>query len=69
MELLHAAVVSCERCERLREYCAGVAREKRKAFREWEYWGRPVPGFGDPKARIAHWRQEIEELQKVATKK
>jgi uracil-DNA glycosylase family 4 len=52
LELLHAAVVGCERCERLRTYCGEVAREKRRAFREWEYWGRPVPGFGDAGARI-----------------
>jgi uracil-DNA glycosylase family 4 len=43
-------VVSCERCPRLRAYGARVAREKRKAYRDEEYWGRPVPGFGDPGA-------------------
>jgi uracil-DNA glycosylase len=47
------AIVSCERCPRLREYCTRIAREKRRAFREETYWGRPVPGFGDPRARIA----------------
>lgn len=52
LELLHASVIACGRCERLRTYCEGVAREKRRAYREWEYWGRPVPGFGDPAARI-----------------
>ncbi|HZZ43111.1 MAG TPA: uracil-DNA glycosylase [Tepidisphaeraceae bacterium] len=52
LEVLHAAVVACERCERLRTYCTEVAREKRKSFREWDYWGKPVPGFGDAKARI-----------------
>ena len=46
------AVVACERCPRLREYCAAVAREKRRAYREQDYWGRPVPGFGDPRARL-----------------
>lgn len=46
------AIISCERCPRLREYCARVAREKRRAFREETYWGRPVPGFGDPRARL-----------------
>src|SRR3954463_14749030 len=49
---LHRAVMDCQRCERLREYCGEVAREKRRAYVDWEYWGRPVPGFGDPKARI-----------------
>ncbi len=47
-----AQVVVCERCPRLREYCAGVARVKRRAFRDQEYWGRPVPGFGDPAAGV-----------------
>jgi uracil-DNA glycosylase family 4 len=46
------AIVSCDRCPRLRSYCARVAREKRRAFREETYWGRPVPGFGDPRARL-----------------
>jgi uracil-DNA glycosylase family 4 len=44
--------VSCERCPRLRDYCRRVAREKRRAYREDTYWGRPVPGFGDPDARL-----------------
>lgn len=46
------AVVACERCARLRTYCAGVAVEKRRAYRDETYWGRPVPGFGDPNARL-----------------
>jgi uracil-DNA glycosylase family 4 len=46
------AVVTCERCPRLRAYCTAVAREKRKAFRYDIYWARPVPGFGDPRARL-----------------
>ena len=48
----HHAIVSCERCPRLREYCGRVAREKKRAHRDDEYWGRPVPGFGDPQARL-----------------
>ena len=47
-----AAIIACERCPRLREYCAAVAREKKRAFRDQVYWGRPVPGFGDPAARL-----------------
>jgi uracil-DNA glycosylase family 4 len=43
-------VIACERCTRLRAYCAEVARVKRKAHRDETYWGRPVPGFGDPDA-------------------
>jgi len=45
-------VVACERCPRLRAWCRRVAREKVKRFRDDEYWGRPVPGFGDPKTRL-----------------
>jgi uracil-DNA glycosylase family 4 len=45
-------IVRCEKCPRLRDYCAQVAREKRRAFRDDVYWGRPVPGFGDPRARL-----------------
>lgn len=45
-------VVGCERCTRLREWCREVAREKVKRFRGEEYWGLPVPGFGDPRARL-----------------
>ena len=45
-------VVACERCPRLRQWCRRVAREKVRRFREQDYWGRPVPGFGDPHARL-----------------
>ncbi len=45
-------VIACARCPRLVEYCRQIAREKRRAYREWQYWGRPVPGFGDLKARL-----------------
>ena len=48
----HHAIVSCERCPRLRTYCARIAAEKKRAYREDTYWGRPVPGFGDPAARL-----------------
>ena len=50
LDVLHAQVVGCNRCTRLRTYCAAVARAKRRAFLAWDYWGRPVPGFGDPDA-------------------
>jgi uracil-DNA glycosylase family 4 len=52
MEELHAQVVECRRCARLVEWREQVAREKRAAFAEQDYWGRPVPGFGDPRARL-----------------
>jgi uracil-DNA glycosylase family 4 len=45
-------VVDCRRCPRLVEWRERVAREKVARFRDWEYWGRPVPGFGDPEARL-----------------
>jgi uracil-DNA glycosylase len=50
-ELQHE-VVSCRRCPRLVAWREKVAREKRAAFRNETYWGRPVPGFGDPEARV-----------------
>jgi uracil-DNA glycosylase family 4 len=49
---VHASIVSCERCPRLRTYCRRVAQEKKRAHRADTYWGRPVPGFGDPNARL-----------------
>jgi len=45
-------IISCETCRRLRDYCTRIAREKKRAHRDDTYWGRPVPGFGDPKARV-----------------
>jgi len=48
----HHAIVSCERCPRLRTYCRTIAHEKKRAYRTDTYWGRPVPGFGDPDARL-----------------
>jgi uracil-DNA glycosylase family 4 len=49
---LNERIVACERCSRLRPYCAEVARVRRRAYADFEYWGRPVPSFGDPKARV-----------------
>ena len=49
---VHHAIASCERCPRLREYCSRVAQEKKRAHRSDTYWGRPVPGFGDERARL-----------------
>jgi uracil-DNA glycosylase family 4 len=45
-------VTACERCPRLRAWCRDVARVRVKRFRDQSYWGRPVPGFGDPRARL-----------------
>jgi uracil-DNA glycosylase len=52
LEELERRVVSCRRCPRLVEWREKVAREKRAAFAGEEYWGRPLPGFGDPRARV-----------------
>src|SRR5579862_1573555 len=49
---LNREVISCTRCPRLVEYREKIAREKRRAYLSWEYWGKPVPGFGDPDARV-----------------
>ena len=49
---LNARIVACERCSRLRAYCREVAEKKRRAYMDWEYWGKPVPAFGDAKARV-----------------
>ena len=46
------AIPSCTRCPRLRAYCQDIARTKKREFRDQTYWGKPVPGFGDPAARL-----------------
>ena len=51
-ENLQGRIVRCRLCPRLRAYCAEVARTKRKAYRGWEYWGRPVPNLGTPPAGL-----------------
>lgn len=52
LRVLSEEIVACRKCARLVEYREEIARTKRRAFREWEYWGKAVPGFGDPKARL-----------------
>ena len=52
LAVLNSRIVACELCPRLREHCTEVARTRRRAYADWEYWGRPVPSFGDPKARV-----------------
>ncbi len=49
---LNSQIVACEKCERLRTYCAQVATAKRRAYLDWNYWGKPVPSFGDPDASV-----------------
>lgn len=53
LEEIHSGLIECRRCPRLVEWREQVGREKRAAFRDEEYWARPVPGFGDPDARLA----------------
>jgi uracil-DNA glycosylase family 4 len=52
LEIVRREVIACARCPRLVRYRERVAREKKREFRAEEYWGRPVPGFGDPSARL-----------------
>jgi uracil-DNA glycosylase family 4 len=52
VEDIHQQIIDCERCARLRVYCREVARTRKRAHRDEIYWGRPVPGFGDPGARL-----------------
>jgi uracil-DNA glycosylase family 4 len=52
LRALNEQIVECRRCPRLVAYREKVAHEKRRAFRNWAYWGKPVPGFGDPHARL-----------------
>ncbi|HYA18724.1 MAG TPA: uracil-DNA glycosylase family protein, partial [Bryobacteraceae bacterium] len=52
LTLLNEEIVGCERCPRLRKYCQEIGIAKRRAYRDWTYWGKPVPSFGDPAARL-----------------
>lgn len=52
LDQLNLEVIACTRCPRLVAHCRRVAQEKRRAYMDWQYWARPVPGFGDPEARV-----------------
>jgi len=52
LQALNERIIACERCPRLRAHCTEVARVRRRAYLDWEYWGRPVPSFGDPGAPV-----------------
>ena len=52
LEKLNSEIISCRKCPRLVEWREEIARVKRKAYKDDDYWGKPVPGFGDPKARV-----------------
>jgi len=49
---LNANVILCNKCFRLRNYCRRIGRVKRRQYRDWSYWSKPLPGFGDQKARL-----------------
>lgn len=49
---LNQEIVSCTKCSRLISYCQKIGREKRRAYMDWEYWAKPVPGFGEANARV-----------------
>jgi uracil-DNA glycosylase family 4 len=52
LQQLNARIVACVACPRLRAYGEEIARIKRRQWRDWSYWGKPVPSFGDPEARV-----------------
>jgi uracil-DNA glycosylase family 4 len=52
LTVLEQEITNCRKCPRLVQYLQNVARVKRRAYRDWTYWGRPVPAFGDPHARL-----------------
>ena len=52
LDKLNKEIIACRKCPRLVQWREEVAHTKRKAYLDWEYWGKPVPGFGDPQARV-----------------
>jgi uracil-DNA glycosylase family 4 len=52
LRILNEEIISCRKCPRLVRHREKMAREKRRAYRDWTYWGKPVPGFGDPQAQL-----------------
>ena len=52
LAILNRTIIGCRKCPRLVAWREKVAHEKRRAFMDWDYWGKPVPGFGDPKAKL-----------------
>ncbi len=53
LQLVQREIVDCRQCSRLVQHCQQIAQVKRRAYRDWDYWGKPVPSFGDPNARVA----------------
>ena len=56
---LNETIIACRKCPRLVSYREEVARTKRRAYRDWTYWGRPLPGFGDAQARLDRGRERV----------
>ena len=52
LDNLNARIIACEKCPRLGKYIRTVAKEKVRRYSDWEYWGRPLPGFGEPYAKL-----------------
>ena len=52
LQQIRETIIACERCPRLRDYCKGIGETRRRAYQDQTYWARPVPGFGDPLARV-----------------
>src|ERR1700735_913044 len=52
LQVLNTQIVACNLCPRLRSHCTEVAQKRRRAYADWEYWGHPVPSFGDVRARV-----------------
>lgn len=52
LDFLNSEIINCTTCARLVAYRLAIAKTKRRQFRDWTYWGKPVPGFGDPQARL-----------------
>ena len=52
LDRIRDSIIACELCPRLRDYCAHIGETRRAAYRDHDYWSRPVPGFGDPRARV-----------------
>ena len=53
LQVLQREIIECRQCARLVEHCTQIAQVKRRAYRDWDYWAKPVPSFGDPNARVA----------------
>lgn len=52
LDTIERRVVACRRCPELRSYCTQIGKTKKREYRDWVYWAKPVPGFGDPNARV-----------------